>query len=258
MFESCQVSIRANSRPFMSIAILIAISFSFGFFVESIIGFGGGLIAYSILGFVMDLKDMIMAGLYIGTCSSAYIAYTDLKSFDKKIFKSLIPISLAGTIIGVFIFSKFSSEILSLGFGLLLILLAAKTMFFDHVVLPKIFKNKLLLIGGISQGAFGVGGPFVVNALKKDFKNKSALRTTMAVFFMIFNFVRITQLALQNQIRPEFFASIWWVIIPIFITIKLGHLVHLKISEEFFIKLVAIMTCLAGIKFLSKFASNFF
>ena len=70
----------------MPIPILITIFFCLGFFIESIIGFGGGLIAYAILGFFMDIKQMILSGLYIGTCSSAYIIVTDHKSFSKKIF----------------------------------------------------------------------------------------------------------------------------------------------------------------------------
>ena len=76
----------------MSFAILIAISFSAGFFFESIIGFGGGIIAYAILGFFIDLKEMVIAGLYVGTLASAYIAASDFKQFDKKIFISLIPL----------------------------------------------------------------------------------------------------------------------------------------------------------------------
>lgn len=234
----------------MSIALLIATSFSLGFFVESIVGFGGGLIAYAILGFFLELKEMILAGLYIGTCSSAYIAYTDLKSFDKKIFKPLLPICFVGTVIGVFIFSKFPSDILACVFGILLILLSIKTMFFNKVIFPKSFKQTLLLVGGISQGAFGIGGPFLVNALKNDFKNKSGLRSTMAVFFVVFNLIRFTQLSLQGEIHPEFFYKIWWTIIPVFLTIQLGYRVHLKISEEFFRKLIALMTVVAGVKFL--------
>lgn len=236
----------------MSVALLIATSFSLGFFVESIVGFGGGLIAYAILGFFIDLKIMILAGLYIGTLSSAYIAYTDFKSFDKKIFKSLIPLCLAGTIFGVFIFSKLSSQTLSLIFGILLILLAVKNIFFDKFTFPKIFKHKLLFIGGMSQGAFGTGGPFVANALKEDFKNKSTFRTTLAVFFVVFNLVRFVQLYLQGEIKPEFFAEIWWVVIPVFLAIQLGYRVHLKISEDVFKKLIGLMTILAGVKFLSK------
>ncbi len=241
----------------MSIPVLIAISFSAGFFIESIVGFGGGLIAYAILGFFMDLKDMILAGFYIGTCSSAYIAYTDIKSFNKPIFKSILPISLIGTIIGVFIFSKFSPDSLALAFGILLIFLATKILFFDHYILPKIFKNKLILLGGISHGAFGIGGPFWVNALKNDFQNKSQLRTTMAIIFVAFNFVRLIQLSLQGQIKLQFFQEIWWVIIPIFITIKLGHHVHTKISDNIFKKMIALMTFFAGIKFISKFLMAF-
>lgn len=236
----------------MSIALLIAISFSIGFFFESIIGFGGGLIAYSILGFFIDLKEMILAGLYIGTCSSAYIVYSDYKSFDKKIFLSVLPIAAIGTIFGVLVFTHFSSEVLSFIFGILLIFLALKTVFFDNITFPKFFKNKLILIGGISQGAFGIGGPFFANAVKNDFKNKSAMRTTMASFFAAFNLIRIAQLTLQNELKPEFFSKIWWTIIPVFIAIKLGHLVHLKISEEHFKKGIAIMTIFAGLKFLSK------
>lgn len=233
-------------------ATLIAISFSIGFFVESMIGFGGGLIAYSILGFFLDLKEMIIAGLYIATLASANIIYTDHKSFDGKIFKSVIPLCLIGSIVGVLLFTKLPIEILSLIFGILLIILAIKILFFDKFIFPKIFKSKLILIGGIVHGAFGTGGPFWVNALQKDFKNKSNLRTTLAAIFVLFNLVRCLQLYLQGQLKADFFFDIWWTIIPVFIAIKLGHKVHLKISEDKFKKGIAILTILAGLKFLSK------
>ncbi len=236
----------------MSAALLIATSFSIGFFVESIIGFGGGLIAYSILAFFMDLKTMILSGIYIGTLSSAYVAYTGIKFFDAKIFISIIPICVVGTIFGVLAFSHFSGDILSIIFGTLLIALAIKTAFFDNYVFPKIFKTKLLFIGGLSQGTFGIGGPFLVNALKNDFSNKSAMRTTMALFFVAFNIVRICQLSLQGELKPELFYSIWWAIIPVFFAIQLGYQIHLKISESFFKKLIAIMTVFSGLKFISK------
>lgn len=241
-----------KQSKFMSVAILIATSFSLGFFVESIIGTGGGLIAYAILGFFMDIKTMILAGLYIGTFSSSYIVYTDHKAFNKKLFLSIFPICFFGTIVGVLIFSKVNPQILSSILGVLLILIAVRSLFFNNFVLPKIFRNQLLFIGGISHGAFGIGGPFVINALQKDFANKSELRTTMAVYFATFNVVRIIQLALQNQINLEFIGKIWWVIIPVFLAIQLGHRVHLRISEAFLRNAILLVTFGAGIKFLLK------
>jgi len=239
----------------MSAAILIAISFSIGFFFESIIGFGGGLIAYSILGFFLDFKDMILSGLYVGTLASGHIILSDHKSFDKKIFFDVLPLCFFGTVFGVMIFAKLSPQILAVLFGILLIILAIRIMFFESYVLPKIFQKKLIFIGGISQGAFGIGGPFFANALKNDFTNKSAFRATMAALFVTFNLVRFVQLYIQDQLCADFFLDVWWTIIPVFVAIKLGHLVHLKISEEFFKKGVAVMTIFAGLKFLSKIFS---
>lgn len=232
-------------------AVLIAVFFAFGFFIESIVGFGGGLIAYSLLGFFIDVKPMVMAGLYIGTCSSAYIAYTDFKSFNKEIFLKSLPFCFVGTIIGVLIFSKLDSKVLSVILGSLLIFLSFKIIFFDKIVLPKIIKNKLLVIGGISHGAFGIGGPFFVNALQKDFATKSELRTTMAVFFVTFNIIRFVQLSVSNQIDLDFFAEIWWVIIPIFIGIYFGFKIHVKTNYELIKKVIGLITLLGGVKFLS-------
>lgn len=233
-------------------ALLIATSFSLGFFAESIVGFGGALVAYSILGFFLDFKEMILSGFYIGTLASAHILYSDHRQFDKKIFKSVIPFATIGTILGVFLFAKLPAEILSLIFGILLILLSIKIIFFDSYIFPKFFKTKLIFIGGIAQGSFGTAGPFWVNALKNDFKNKSSLRTTMAAIFVTFNLLRFTQLYLQDQLKLDFFIKISWTIIPVFVAIKLGHLIHLKISENIFKKAIALMTILAGLKFLSK------
>lgn len=240
----------------MLTTILIATFFSFGFFIESIVGFGGGLIAYSLLGFFIDIKTMVIAGLYIGTCSSSYIFYTDYKSFNKKVFLKALPFCLVGTIIGVLIFSNFTSTTLSLILGILLVFLSARIIFFEKLSLSKIFKNKLLLIGGISQGAFGIGGPFIVNALQKDFKNKSELRTTMSMFFVSFNIVRIIQLSIHGQINLAFIGQIYWAIIPILIAIYFGFKIHLKINEKILKKMIALITLLGGTKLLIQFFNN--
>jgi len=236
----------------MSIPLLIAIAFSLGFFIESIIGFGGGLIAYAILGFFIDVKHMVLAGLYIGTCSSAMIFLSDKKSFSRSILIKSLPICLLGTMIGVFVFSQISSKTMLIILGAVSIILSAKIIFFDKIEFPKIFNSALLLVGGVAQGLFGIGGPFVVNAIRKSFQNKSELRTTMAAFFVTFNLVRITQLSITKHLPIELFKEIWWVIIPIFFIIQIGFKIHVKIKEEFFKKLIAAMTLFSGIVFLFK------
>jgi len=239
---------------------LIALSFAIGFFFESIFGFGGGLIAYSILSFFIDFKLAILSGFYIGTLASLYIACSSFKNIEFKIFKKLFLISLFGASVGAFFFSNLSIKILSPIFGLLLIFIGLKNLFFDkknqtnHDNLnskkTKFFKLKLLLIASLAQGAFGTGGPFAVNALKNDFKNKSTLRATMALFFLFCNLLRLPQLLVYDDFNLELFNKIYWTIIPVFIAIYLGHKVHLKISEKYFKTGIGIITLIAGFKFL--------
>ncbi len=233
-------------------SIFLAIFFSIGFFVESIIGFGGGLIAYSILGFLMDIKSMVLAGLYIGGLSSLYILYTDHKSFSKKIFLKSFPVCFFGTLLGAFIFGNIDEKTMLTLFGAFAIILSAKVMFFDNLKFPPFFRDVLLLIGGLSTGLFGIGGPFIVNALKDTFKGKSELRSTMAALFVALNACRAVQLGIQGDLPLALFKDIWWTIIPVFAAAYLGYHVHLKVSEAFFKKLIGAMTLFAGIVFLFK------
>jgi len=239
---------------------LIAISFSIGFFFESIFGFGGGLIAYFILSFFIDFKLAIISGFYIGTLSSLYISCLSYKNIEFKIFKKIMIISLIGSSIGSYFFSNFPIKILSIIFGLLLIFIGIKTLFLDKKISQnnqiltskksQFIKFKLLMIASLAQGAFGTGGPFVVNALKKDFKNKSTLRATMALFFLFCNILRLPQLIISKDLNLDLFTKIWWVIIPVYLAIFLGYKVHLKINENYFKKGIGIITLIAGLKFL--------
>ncbi len=235
---------------FEPLTITIALAFATGFFIESVVGFGGGLVAYFFLSFFTDVKTMIMAGLYIGSCSSGYILATSYKSFNFKFIKNSLPLVLTGTIIGVTAFSYLPMAIISTIFAITLGLLAIRIIFFEKLVFNNFIRNKLMFFGGISQGAFGIGGPFWANALEDKFSSKSELRATMAGFFVIFNIARWLQLYFSNQLNYNFFAKIFWVIIPVFIAIRLGYICHLKISNQWFRKLIGYLTLFAAFKFI--------
>lgn len=245
----------------MSEIIFIASSFAIGFFFESIFGFGGGIIAYSILSFFVDIKSAIIAGFYVGTLSSLYIVVSSYQHFEKRIFVNLIALSTIGSLVGVICFIYLPVKILSLIFGLLLIFIALKNLFFDKNINSNselktkknkfnFLKIKLILIGGVAQGAFGTGGPFIVNALKNNFANKSSLRTTMAGYFLFCNILRFPLLFYKSEFTASFFKEIWWIIFPVFLAIFLGHKIHLKIKLQHFKIGIGTITIIGGVKFL--------
>ena len=232
--------------------LLIGLIFCFSFFMESIIGFGGTLFAFAILGFFVDIKELILMAIYVATCSGIFVVASDYKSFSKAIFLKSFPFCALGTLIGAAFFAHNTSQVIIFSFGLFLIFLAAKTIFFDDIRLPKHFSNLVLTIGGVSQGIFGIGGPFFAIALKNKFKNKSEMRATLAIFFITFNLIRVCQFSFQDTLTFDIFFSLWWVAAPLAIAIHLGHLVHKKISEGTFKKIVAVLATFSGIEFLFK------
>ena len=234
-------------------SIIIPAIFLLCFCIESIFGFGGLVLSFAFLSFFVDIKSLIFVGMYIGIFASIFVLVTDRHAVDKKLFLDILPTALVGTIIGVFVITFFSNQLLLKIFAIFLILFGLRWLLMDSVQkLPALVKKLFIFVGGVMQGIYGTGGPFVVMAIKNDFKSKSQLRSTMAVFFILFNIVRVAQLNIQGKFNSAEFFSLWWIIFPLFVAIYVGYHVHLNISERFFHKIVALLLFGAGIILLTR------
>jgi len=232
---------------------LIALVFFIGFFCESMFGFGGLLISFAILSFFIDIKEIIPVAVYVGTLASCFVLVTDRKSIDwLLLLKTVFPLAFLGTVTGVVLFSYLSNEILLKIFALFLIVIAAKSLILGKLSFMKYLKYPLLYAGGIMHGIYGVGGPFTLLAVKQEFKNKSYLRSTMAVYFILFNLVRIIQFRVTEQFAVKDFFVMWWLILPIFVAVFLGYRIHVKISEEIFRKIINILLLMAGVIYILR------
>lgn len=158
--------------------------------------------------------------------------------------------ALPGVILGGILLNYLSSEILLKILALFLIALALYS-FFE----PKFnssSKKLLLFFSGITHGLFGLGGVVAIGTMKNSFSNKSQLRITFAMFFISLNFIRGFQYFFQSNLEYSEIIKFWWIPVPLFIVIWLGHKVHLKISERVFKKGISILILLSGIFFLLK------
>lgn len=232
----------------MELVIIIFLAFFIAYVIESIFGFGGLVISITILSFFMDIKELIYIGMFIGIIASLSVLLTDNKSFSKKVFIYLFPLAFLGTVIGVFLLSSLSNQIVLKVFGVFLFAFAIKSLFFENMnIKDKLFQNMFIFIGEITQGIFGTGGPFTVMGIKDKFKSKSELRTTMAVFFILFNIIRIIQLWIQDSLNYYPILNYWWISIAVILGILIGYIPHLKISEKYFKKGINVLLLFASI-----------
>ena len=64
---------------------LLAFSFFIGFIIESIVGFGGTLIAYSFLLFFFEIKPLIISTIILPIIASIVILFSDAKNISWKL-----------------------------------------------------------------------------------------------------------------------------------------------------------------------------
>lgn len=242
-----------NNNTIMEFIIIIALIFLFSYFIESVFGFGGTIIALTMLSFLIDAKNMVYLGIYAAIIANIVIILTDRKSFSKKVFISMFPISIIGTVIGVFLFVHLSNILLLKLFALFLLIFAIKSLIFDNLKLNKNPAQKIILFfGGFIQGIFGTGGPLSVIGIRDSFSNKSELRTTIAVLFLVFNTVRVLQLYAQNSFPILYVASFWWIVLVVPLAIIMGYAVHIKINEKYFRLGVSLFILIASIILLVR------
>jgi len=233
----------------MNPQIIIGIGFIVGALVESIFGFGSTIIAYLIIGLFIDFKTAIWLGVLIATLTSAFVFLTGIKNLSKKdLFYILLP-AIPGLIIGSFLLDYVNSEILLKIFGILII---SFTLYdFLKPKIPKFLERFLLLINGFIHGFIGTGGPIPVTIMKNKM-DKSALRTTFALYFVILDVMRIVQYYLQNTFNFSETFQYWWLVIAILIVVILGHKIHLNISTKLFKQGISVILLIAGIYFIFK------
>jgi uncharacterized protein len=234
---------------------LITIVFTLAFFFESIMGFGGLLIALSILSFFLEIKALTPVIIYVGFTASMVVLFTDRKTINwSLLIKTIFPISIIGLLIGVNLFSNISEAILLKVFAIFLVVVTLKSLIFLKLKLKlkSYFRFPLLFAGGIAHGLFSIGGPFTLLAVKESFINKNSLRSTMAFYFAFFNLVRFLQLNYLKKYEFAEFFLMWWLIIPISLAVLLGYRIHLRIPEDIFKKIINILLLAAGLIYITK------
>lgn len=232
--------------------ILLVLSLFVAFFIESVFGFGGTILALAAISNFIEVKTAILIAAYAAICSSSFILLSGRKHFSLQHLINIYIYALPGTVIGTLVFLWLSPVLLLKIFAVFLISYSLYSLFNPHFQMPKVISSAVLFLAGIIQGIFGTGGPFMLMAYGHEFKNKFELRTMVAAFLLFGNIVRVIQLSLMGKLDTGIFFSYWWVAAPIALAIGLGYFFHVKIKEDLFKKGVLCLMLMAGLAFLFK------
>ena len=238
----------------MSSFLTITFIAGFAYFVESIFGFGGTIIFLGISCFFIDFDLLLKIAMFLGLTSGFAILIQSFKHVSFRDLKSILLMTIPGAIIGTYLIDYLQINILLNTFAIILILYGLLNLIYPDLNPHNYIKNGFIYLGGLIQGLFTIGGPFVLMGYKDKFTNKQQLRSTMAAYFFIINLIRVIQYSLTGNNISFIIHQYYLTGVVIMLCVWSGYLIHTRIPEKIFKK--AIIVCITIIGFLILLKTN--
>ncbi|TDE27500.1 sulfite exporter TauE/SafE family protein [Flavobacterium ranwuense] len=233
--------------------LLLTIGIFTGFFVQTITGFAGALIALPFLLFVMPLPDAIGYLSIFYFISTPIHVYKEWNYIDKPLLKKLALSSFLGLLIGIVVLAYGQPVILKKALGVFIILFVLNSLK-EKKEIQLISKMKYFFgfLGGFFSGVFSTGGPLYLIIVKNETSDLKTLRATMFGVLGLVTLMRIPVLVFEGILTVnQLYNSLY--VLPFFIlALVLGNKVYLKLNEVFFKRIMLGLLFLSGIMLLVK------
>jgi uncharacterized membrane protein YfcA len=233
--------------------LLLTIGIFTGFFVQTITGFAGALIALPFLLFVMPLPDAIGYLSIFYFISTPIHVYKEWNYIDKILLKQLALSSFFGLLIGIVVLAYGQPIILKKALGIFIILFVLNSLKAKkEIQLISKMKYFFGFLGGFFSGVFSTGGPLYLVIVKNETSDVKTLRATMFGVLGLITLMRIPVLAFEGILTVnQLYNSLY--VLPFFVlALVLGKKVYLKLNEIFLKRIMLGLLFLSGIMLLIK------
>lgn len=197
----------------MSILIVVVITF-LGIFVQTVSGFGLGLVAMPLLSSTLGLDIARPLMVLIAVCSQLIMTVRLRKALNLGTVGALAVFGLIGIPIGGWLADSgiFTEDTMLIGLGVIVIAYALYSLIAP--ALPHLKHDRLSgvvgLLSGMLTGAYNVGGPPVVIYADARRWSPEAVRVNLQGFFLLKGVVLLVwHIAYGNMTAPVLTGFVW-------------------------------------------------
>lgn len=243
-----------SDPEFLVLILIVFVSFV----LQAALGFGGNILAVSWGAYFIDpllLVPMLVPGNLL---TNAYILFRYPGDVDRPLLlRTLIPAIAIGFAAGFALTFVLEGVVLKLLLG---IFVAATSIYslvrsLQNAPPPQIgvaSEWSLLIGGGVFQGAYGTGGPLIVLAVSALQLSRAAFRSTLVVIWIIFNSALFVLYAAAGRVGLEVLAGALIFSATVLVAIPAGELLHHRLNETLFRRVVFVMLIFAGLVLIVK------
>ncbi|MCR5301216.1 MAG: sulfite exporter TauE/SafE family protein [Lachnospiraceae bacterium] len=227
--------------------VLFVIIQFFANFVQAVTGFGGGPISMPpsmpLVG-VGEAKAAVTCILWL-TC--IVVSVREIKNIDYKQLGIILACMAPGVLFGMWLFSVLPLHILMLIYGIIVILIGARRLFFPSgKELPKILRFTALILAGLMQGMFTSGGPFLVIYSVSAIPDKTRFRATMSTVWTVINTYMVISMFRKGMYANGAGWLVVYSMVPVALAILLGKKVADRLNHELFLKVIYALLMVSG------------
>lgn len=222
-------------------------------FLQGVTGFGSTVLALPFCIMLVGIKTAVPTLIILSWILSLYIVIIAYKDILWKEFIKILCFVALGLPIGIWLFGRMPEDILKKLLAVFMIVVAIRGLYvsfkgsISKFKIPQPIMYILLFAGGIIHGAFGSGGPFIVIYATKAMPDKSSFRATQCLLWVALNSIIITRNILSGAITPEVINLLLWTIPFLFTGMILGNIVHKKVNDTLFVRMVYAVLLIAGL-----------
>jgi len=233
--------------------VLCVVIIFIAYVIKGLSGFGSGLVAIPLLAFFLPLSFIVPVLALLSYTGTMYQSVTYRSDVVWRDVWPLLPFSLAGITIALWLLVNADVTVLTFSLGLFIFCYAV------YSLLPHEIKSGsrwwAVVAGsfaGLIGALFGTGGPFYVLYLKMRQVTKQQFRATITMIFLVDGGARIFGYFYSGLFTNKMLI-LALVLLPVLIlAMYAGQHLHLKIKDHRFHQIVSVLLLMSGLSLAIK------
>ena len=226
-----------------------------GYVVFGLTGFGATAVTVPILAHFLPVTFLVPMVVLIDLGSAIAVGSGGRAHLSKEELKRLLPWMFLGFFLGVTVLVGVPERHLRLALGIFAVLIGLYGIFNPRLVdtISRLWAVPAGIVGGSIATIFGAGGPVYAAYLSGRLADKSQIRSTVATLISISALVRAVLYAVAGLLLHVAVFAGAAVLAPFaWAGVKIGHRIHLGLSQEQMRRCVGALLVLIGASLLVR------
>ncbi|WP_052761283.1 sulfite exporter TauE/SafE family protein [Sedimenticola thiotaurini] len=224
------------------------------YLIRGVAGFGSGLIAIPLLALILPLSVVVPVIALLDLLASVSHGFGNRRDIGWLEIFTLLPFSLLGIGIAIYLFKTVDPDLLSTGLALFIILYSLYNLVSENM--PTDFSRLWAMpwgaAGGMINALFGTGGPFYVIYLKLRGLGKDELRATIATILLFDGIGRVAGYAMGDFFNETALILVAAGLPLAALALFVGGHIQTGMSQKAFQRAISALLLVSGIALLIK------